>query len=152
MQGHSHSGPSAGVLRRPPAGPADHAVGRVVQLWVAQRKLLPVQGKLVETVSDPVRPRHQHLASSPAADLGDCKPVDQWPSPQGVVAEGRPHLGDDRTLLAEELRKVSSEPGAAERKYDEAAWLLDRLVSNDEFVEFLTEPAYEFVSGTIEVA
>jgi hypothetical protein len=30
-------------------------------------------------------------------------------------------------------------------KYDEAAWLLDRLVSNDEFADFLTEPAYEMV-------
>jgi hypothetical protein len=31
-------------------------------------------------------------------------------------------------------------------RYDEAAWLLDRLVSNDDFVDFLTEPAYEFVA------
>jgi malate synthase len=50
-----------------------------------------------------------------------------------------------RVLLAEELRKVTAMPGAFGMKYDEAAWLLDRLVSNDEFADFLTEPAYEMV-------
>jgi hypothetical protein len=32
-------------------------------------------------------------------------------------------------------------------KFDEAAWLLDQLVSSDEFADFLTEPAYEMVAG-----
>ena len=32
-------------------------------------------------------------------------------------------------------------------RYDDAAWLLDRLVSDDNFVDFLTEPAYELVAG-----
>jgi hypothetical protein len=41
-------------------------------------------------------------------------------------------------------------PGAAERKSDEAAWLLDKLVGADEFVDFLTEPAYELVSSLPE--
>jgi malate synthase len=52
-----------------------------------------------------------------------------------------------RRLLGEELRRVSSVPGAAGGKYDEAAWLLDQLVSSDEFVDFLTEPAYEMVAA-----
>ena len=52
-----------------------------------------------------------------------------------------------RRLLAEELRKVNTLRGAVEARYDEAAWLLDRLVSNDDFVDFLTEPAYEMVSA-----
>jgi len=41
----------------------------------------------------------------------------------------------------------SATRGAASAKYDEAAWLLDRLVSNDDFADFLTEPAYELVSA-----
>jgi hypothetical protein len=40
---------------------------------------------------------------------------------------------------------VSGQPGAASLRYDEAAWLLDRLVSNDEFMDFLTEPAYGMI-------
>ena len=57
-----------------------------------------------------------------------------------------------RELLAAELRKVSALPGAAQLRNDEAAWLLDRLVASDEFVEFLTEPAYALVAGTPETA
>jgi len=40
-------------------------------------------------------------------------------------------------------------PGAARARYDEAAWLLDRLVASDEFVEFLTVPAYEIVAAMV---
>ena len=52
-----------------------------------------------------------------------------------------------RELLAEELRKVSGLPGASALKFDEAAWLLDRLVASDEFADFLTEPAYDMVAA-----
>jgi malate synthase len=71
----------------------------------------------------------------------------QWVrSPKGVLEDGRKvTLEMFRQMLAEELRKVSAMPGAFGMKYDEAAWLLDRLVSSDEFIEFLTEPAYEMV-------
>ncbi len=71
----------------------------------------------------------------------------QWiRSPKGELSDGRKvTLELFRTLLAEELRKVSRAPGASGAKYDEAAWLLDRLVSDDEFVDFLTEPAYELI-------
>jgi len=73
----------------------------------------------------------------------------QWiRSPKGELADGRKVTIElFRRLLGEELRKVSSAPGAAVAKYDEAAWLLDRLVSADEFVDFLTEPAYEMVAA-----
>jgi len=76
----------------------------------------------------------------------------QWiRSPKGELADGRKVTVElFRTLLAEELRKVSSAPGALGGKYDEAAWLLDRLVADDEFVDFLTEPAYEFVARLAE--
>ena len=78
----------------------------------------------------------------------------QWiRSPKGVLADGRKvTLELFRTLLAEELRKVSSLPGASAVRYDEAAWLLDRLVSNDEFENFLTDPAYEMVTAVPAVA
>jgi len=73
----------------------------------------------------------------------------QWiRSPKGELSDGRKVTIElFRRLLAEELRKVSSAPGAAGAKYDEAAWLLDRLVASDDFVDFLTEPAYEMVAA-----
>jgi malate synthase len=73
----------------------------------------------------------------------------QWiRSPRGELADGRKVTVDlFRRLLGEELRKVSSMPGAFGAKYDEAAWLLDRLVVSDDFADFLTEPAYEFVAA-----
>jgi malate synthase len=73
----------------------------------------------------------------------------QWiRSPKGKLDDGRKvTLEMFRSILEEELRKVSSASGAQGRRYDEAAWLLDKLVTQDEFVDFLTEPAYEFVSA-----
>ncbi|HYC34944.1 MAG TPA: malate synthase A [Usitatibacter sp.] len=77
----------------------------------------------------------------------------QWiRSPKGTLEDGRKlTLEMFRGMLAEELHKVSGAPAASERRYDEAAWLLDRLVSQDEFVDFLTEPAYDMVAGAKEV-
>ena len=46
-----------------------------------------------------------------------------------------------------ELRRLSGAHGASLVRYDEAAWLLDRLVASDEFVEFLTGPAYELIAA-----
>ena len=73
----------------------------------------------------------------------------QWiRSPKGRLDDGRKvTLEMFRSILEEELRKVSSLPGSASARYDEAAWLLDRLVASDEFEDFLTGPAYEFVSA-----
>ncbi len=72
----------------------------------------------------------------------------QWVrSPRGVLDDGRKVTMEGfRQMLAEELRKVSAMPGAFGMPYDEAAWLLDRLVASDEFVDFLTEPAYGMVA------
>jgi malate synthase len=73
----------------------------------------------------------------------------QWiRSPRGELGDGRKVTIElFRRLLGEELRKVAALPGAADQKFDEAAWLLDKLVSSDEFVDFLTEPAYELVAA-----
>ena len=73
----------------------------------------------------------------------------QWiRSPRGELSDGRKVTIElFRRILEEELRKVSSSPGASGARYDEAAWLLDRLVGNDEFADFLTDPAYELVAA-----
>jgi len=73
----------------------------------------------------------------------------QWiRNPRGELSDGRKVTIDMfRRLLGEELRMVNALRGAVEARYDEAAWLLDRLVSNDDFLDFLTEPAYDLVSS-----
>src|SRR5205085_12223501 len=55
----------------------------------------------------------------------------QWiRSPKGKLDDGRKvTLELFRSILEEELRKVSSASGASGRRYDEAAWLLDKLVA-----------------------
>jgi malate synthase len=90
-----------------------------------------------------------HLMEDAATAEISRTQVWQWVrSPKGVLDDGRKvTLEMFRQMLAEELRKVSAMPGAFGMKYDEAAWLLDRLVSSDEFIEFLTEPAYEMVTS-----
>ena len=50
-----------------------------------------------------------------------------------------------RAILEEE--RAAGGPGS---RFDEAAGLLDRLVSDDEFCDFLTEPAYDLVSAVAE--
>jgi malate synthase len=73
----------------------------------------------------------------------------QWiRSPKGVLDDGRKvTLELFRTVLAEELRKLQGKPGAGGSRFDEAAWLLDQLVADDEFADFLTIPAYQIVSA-----
>ena len=90
-----------------------------------------------------------HLMEDAATAEISRSQIWQWiRSPKGVLEDGRKvTLELFRQILEEELRRVSSQPGASAFRYDEAAWLLDRLVSNDEFMDFLTEPAYELVAG-----
>jgi malate synthase len=90
-----------------------------------------------------------HLMEDAATAEISRSQIWQWVrSPKGELGDGRDVTVElFRRVLGEELRRVSSTPGSAGLKYDEAAWLLDRLVSNDEFVDFLTEPAYELVAG-----
>jgi malate synthase len=72
----------------------------------------------------------------------------QWiRSAKGVLQDGRKVTIElFRGMLREELTRVCAMPGSSGFKFDEAAWLLDRLVSNDEFEDFLTQPAYDMVS------
>ncbi len=89
-----------------------------------------------------------HLMEDAATAEISRSQIWQWiRSPRGVLEDGRKVTIElFRALLTEELRKLESGPGAAAIRYEDAAWLLDRLVDNDEFVDFLTEPAYEFVA------
>ncbi len=74
----------------------------------------------------------------------------QWiRSPKGVLDDGRRITVDlFRTMLTEEMGKVREIVGAntfASGTYDQAAKLFDELTVSDEFVEFLTLPAYELI-------
>jgi malate synthase len=97
-----------------------------------------------------------HLMEDAATAEISRSQIWQWiRNPKGVLADGRRvTLEMFREVLAQELRQVSALPGARASRFDEAAWLLDRLVSTDEFIEFLTEPAYELLgsqsTGTAE--
>jgi malate synthase len=69
----------------------------------------------------------------------------QWiRSPKGVLDDGRKVTVElFRQLLAEELAKVKS--AGAEGRLDEAAKLFERITSDDQYVEFLTLPAYGLI-------
>jgi malate synthase len=70
-------------------------------------------------------------------------------SPKGLLEDGRKvTLALFRALLPEELLAVRQEIGEgrwAAGKYEEAAAMLDRLTEDEDFVEFLTLPAYEAI-------
>ncbi len=90
-----------------------------------------------------------HLMEDAATAEISRSQIWQWiRNPRGELDDGRKVTIDlFRRLLGEEHRKVNALRGAAEARYDEAAWLLDRLVSSDEFVDFLTDPAYDLMSS-----
>jgi malate synthase len=71
----------------------------------------------------------------------------QWiRSPKGVLDDGRKVTVElFRQLLPEELQKVRQILGPAydDGRYEEAAELFDQITTSEEFVEFLTLPAYE---------
>ncbi|NJP06789.1 MAG: malate synthase A [Chloroflexaceae bacterium] len=71
----------------------------------------------------------------------------QWiRSPRGVLDDGRKvTLELVRQFLTEEMDKIKTLLGDAysQGKYEEAAHLFDTLISNDDFIEFLTLPGYK---------
>ena len=78
----------------------------------------------------------------------------QWvASPKGVLDDGRKVTkGLIKKLLPEELAKVKSLLGEREwlaGRYEEAALLFEELTTADEYVEFLTLPAYEWLTRTL---
>jgi len=74
----------------------------------------------------------------------------QWiRSPKGVLEDGRKVTKElFREMLAKELPKVKAELGKAgwsAGRYEEAAKLFDRITTDDNYVEFITLPAYELI-------
>ena len=69
----------------------------------------------------------------------------QWiRSPKGVLEDGRKVTAElFKKLLGEELAKVKA--SGAEGKLDEAAQIFERITSDDQYVEFLTLPAYQLI-------
>jgi malate synthase len=78
----------------------------------------------------------------------------QWiRSPKGVLEDGRKVTKElVHKLLPEELARVRALLGAdgwAAGRYDDAAKLFERLTTSDEYVEFLTLPAYELLTQAL---
>ncbi len=74
----------------------------------------------------------------------------QWiRHPQGILADGKPVTVElFRELEADELAKLAAgigEAAFASRKFREAAEILDKIITNEQFVEFLTLPAYAYL-------
>jgi malate synthase len=75
----------------------------------------------------------------------------QWiRHPQGILDDGRKVTIDlFRQLMSEELDRIEEvlgEPAYANRKFSDAAHILDEIISSDTFIEFLTLPAYKYLS------
>jgi malate synthase len=72
-------------------------------------------------------------------------------SPLGVLDDGRKVTRElFRDLVPQELRKVRDilgENGFAAGKYEEGARMFEELTLDDQFVEFLTLPAYEYITA-----
>jgi malate synthase len=74
----------------------------------------------------------------------------QWiHHPEGILHDGRKVTVElFRQLAREEQEKVLatlSPSQLAERKFHEAAQILDEIITNNDFVEFLTLPAYKYL-------
>jgi malate synthase len=74
----------------------------------------------------------------------------QWiHHPKGILNDGRKvTVPLFRELLREEQEKVTAPLSAdqlAGRKFQQAAQILDEIITSDEFVEFLTLPAYRYL-------
>ena len=69
----------------------------------------------------------------------------QWiRSPKGVLDDGRKvTLELFRKLLGEELAKVKADMSGG--RYEDAAKLFEKITADDDYVEFLTLPAYRLI-------
>ena len=75
----------------------------------------------------------------------------QWiHHPRGVLDDGRKvTIQLFRDLAREEQEKILaplSEEQRSRRKFREAAQILDEIITSDDFVEFLTLPAYRYLN------
>ena len=75
----------------------------------------------------------------------------QWQHhPKGVLQDGRKVTAElFRQLMADELDKIKAAIGEqqyAGRKFAQASQILDEIITDDQFVEFLTLPAYRYLN------
>jgi len=74
----------------------------------------------------------------------------QWINhPRGIMSDGRKVTVElFRELEKDELEKIKSQVGEkqfAARKFQTAAEILNKIITDDQFVEFLTLPAYQYL-------
>ncbi len=75
----------------------------------------------------------------------------QWiHHPKGILEDGRKVTVElFREMAKEELEKIRLVVGEHQfswRKFQTAAEILDKIITSDQFVEFLTLPAYQYLS------
>lgn len=75
----------------------------------------------------------------------------QWiRHPKGVLEDGRKITMEMyQEFKTEELRKIREDIGEKEfnnRRFNEAVQLFDRLIQDNDFIEFLTLPGYEILT------
>jgi malate synthase len=92
-------------------------------------------------------PLYNLMEDAATAEISRAQ-VWQWiRHPRGVLQDGRKvTVALFRQVLAEEMAKIKTAVGAdafAAGKYELAAQIFDGIITNDQFVEFLTLPAYD---------
>jgi len=95
-------------------------------------------------------PLYNLMEDAATAEISRAQ-VWQWiRHPRGVLQDGRKvTVALFRQILAEELAKIQTAVGSdafAAGKYDLAAQVFDSIITNDQFVEFLTLAAYDHLS------
>src|SRR5262245_27109586 len=86
------------ACNRPPGGPADEPMDRVVALRLVEWQLVAAPVELVAAVLQSVGPRDQDLPASRCAHLIGPVAVKKLPAAGGVCAKPAANLDDDRPL------------------------------------------------------
>jgi malate synthase len=99
--------------------------------WLAGNGCVPINNLMEDTAT---------------AEIGRSQ-IWQWiRSDKGVLEDGRKVTKDlVRKLIGEEIAKIQKMQGLPVGKYEEGAKLFEQITLTDEFVEFLTLPAYQLI-------
>jgi len=94
-------------------------------------------------------PLYNLMEDAATAEISRAQ-VWQWiRHPRGVLSDGRKVTIDlFRQMLGEEMEKIKAIVGAEAydaRHYRQATEIFDRITTSDQFVEFLTLPAYDYL-------
>jgi malate synthase len=94
-------------------------------------------------------PIHNLMEDAATAEISRAQ-IWQWiRHPKGVLQDGRRVTRElFRQVRAEESKKIRNGVGESKfkaGKYEQAGELLERIITNEEFVEFLTLPAYQAI-------